>query len=193
LATLDVAVFGRKMLIKNSCCLLLTASNGQGGESDRGWLAMGSIARLTTACSIALIVACLFSIGQLGSAQAQGGIVCAYGPKKYRDCCKQSFKEHRRLKARARARDIEACMDSKAASEEAPASDSKSKETRVDDSKSKGTLVKDSKPKDTSVKEATPKEAPREEPPTREKSAQSSKAKSGPAEFGNLKDLGKLK
>jgi hypothetical protein len=158
-----------------------------------GQLAMGPITRLTTTCGIALITFCLFSIGLTEPAQAQGGIVCAYGPKKYRDCCKQSFKEHRRLSARARARDIDACMDAQSEAKKAPVNNSKPKVAPASASKPNETPASASKPKEGPVKEAAPKEAAPNEPPTREKSAQPPAAKSRPAEPGNLKDLGKLK
>jgi hypothetical protein len=83
---------------------------------------MASISRIATGCGFALIVIFLISIGQSAPANAQGGIVCAYGPKKYRDCCKQSYKEHPKLSARGRERDIDACMNPKPVPKEPPKS-----------------------------------------------------------------------
>jgi hypothetical protein len=74
---------------------------------------MGSIVKLATACGFALAVVFLMSIGQSEPAGAQGGIVCEYGPKKYKDCCKQSYRKHPNLSASKRADDIDACMDKK--------------------------------------------------------------------------------
>jgi len=74
---------------------------------------MGSIVRIATACGFALAIVILMSIGQSEPANAQGGIVCEYGPKDYRNCCKQSYKAHPNLSASKRADDIDACMDGK--------------------------------------------------------------------------------
>jgi hypothetical protein len=71
---------------------------------------MGRIARIAAACGFALSIVVLFSIGAPAPAKAQGGIVCSYGPKKYRTCCHESYREHPRLSARARERSIDACM-----------------------------------------------------------------------------------
>jgi hypothetical protein len=46
-----------------------------------------------------------------GPAAAQGGIVCEFGSTKYRRCCRQSYGRNPGIGARARADDIEACMD----------------------------------------------------------------------------------
>ena len=48
---------------------------------------------------------------QAGPAAAQGGIVCSYGPASYRACCRQSYARNPRLGGRARANDIDACMN----------------------------------------------------------------------------------
>ena len=74
---------------------------------------MGSIVRIATACGFALAIVFLMSIGQSKPANAQGGIVCEYGPKDYRNCCKQSYKAHPSLSASKRADDIDACMNGK--------------------------------------------------------------------------------
>ena len=96
---------------------------------------MGSIIKVTTACGLALGIVCLLAIGQSEPARAQGSsIVCSFGSKKYKECCKQSFKEHPKLAARKRADDIDACMDAKP------------------------------KPKEPAAKDSAPKEAPKETP-----------------------------
>jgi hypothetical protein len=74
---------------------------------------MGSIVRITTTCGFALAIVFLMSIGQSQPAAAQGGIVCEYGPKDYKDCCKQSYKKHPSLSASKRADDIDACLNAK--------------------------------------------------------------------------------
>jgi hypothetical protein len=74
---------------------------------------MGTIIRITTGCGFVLAIAFLFSIGQVEPASAQGGMVCAYGPQKYRQCCRESFGQHPNLGARAREREIDACIKSK--------------------------------------------------------------------------------
>jgi hypothetical protein len=74
---------------------------------------MASISRIATGCGFALIVIFLISVDQSAPANAQGGIVCAYGSKKYKECCKQSYKEHPKLGANARGRDIDACINPK--------------------------------------------------------------------------------
>ncbi len=77
------------------------------------------------ACGFALAIVFLISIGQSAPANAQGGIVCDFGPKKYKDCCRRSYKEHPKLGARKRADDIDACMDAKPAAKKTPAKDTK--------------------------------------------------------------------
>jgi hypothetical protein len=89
----------------------MSAVGGQIECENKRELAMRPIIKITTACGFALAMVCLFSIGQSEPANAQGGIVCSYGTKKYKECCKQSYKEHPKLGARARGNDIDACMD----------------------------------------------------------------------------------
>lgn len=74
---------------------------------------MESIVRIAWACGFALAIVFLMSIGQSQPADAQGGIVCEYGPKDYRNCCKQSYKKHPSLSASKRADDIDACLNAK--------------------------------------------------------------------------------
>jgi hypothetical protein len=114
---------------------------------------MGPIIRIATACGFALAIVFLISIGQSGPAKAQGSIVCDFGPKKYKNCCKQSYREHPKMGMRARANDIDACMDAKPKAKKRPAKDTKEaapKDTPKDSSK-------DSKKDDA-------KEAPNDEP-----------------------------
>jgi hypothetical protein len=47
---------------------------------------------------------------ETGTASAQGGIVCQYGTARYKRCCRESYDNNPNLGARARARDIDACM-----------------------------------------------------------------------------------
>jgi len=75
---------------------------------------MGPIAKIITGCGFALTIAVLFLIGQCEPVYAQGGIICAYGSQKYRQCCRESFGRHPNLGARARERDIDACMNADA-------------------------------------------------------------------------------
>ena len=81
------------------------------------------------------------SISQSQPAQAQGGIICSYGTKSYKSCCKASYKKHPKLSARKRADDIDSCMHpskkAKASSKEKPKESAKeapkdSKETPKD-------------------------------------------------------------
>jgi hypothetical protein len=44
-------------------------------------------------------------------AAAQSSIACSFGPERYRDCCTDSYRQKPRLGARARADDIDACMN----------------------------------------------------------------------------------
>ena len=44
-------------------------------------------------------------------AAAQGRVQCDYGPSNYRRCCNDSYRARPGLGARARADDIDACMD----------------------------------------------------------------------------------
>jgi hypothetical protein len=74
---------------------------------------MGTIIRTTTATGFALAIVFLMSVGQSEPANAQGGIVCDFGPKDYKACCKQSYRKHPNLSASKRADDIDACMDKK--------------------------------------------------------------------------------
>ncbi len=103
---------------------------------------MGPIVRIATACGFALAIVFLISIGQSAPANAQGGMVCDFGPKKYKECCRRSYREHPKLGARKRADDIDACMDAKPAAKKTPAKDTKEaapkdkpKESSKDDSK----------------------------------------------------------
>ena len=50
-----------------------------------------------------------FAVGETEEASAQ--TVCRYGPSNYRRCCTDSYRESPGLGARARAKDIDACMD----------------------------------------------------------------------------------
>ena len=117
---------------------------------------MQRAAKIATGCAFILTVFFLVSIGRNEPAHAQGGIVCAYGPKKYRDCCHQSYKEHRKLSARARERDIDACMHPKkpAAKVTAP------KETPAKEPPAKEPSAKESPTKDSPTKESPAEETP---------------------------------
>jgi hypothetical protein len=85
---------------------------------------MGRIIRIATGCGLALTFVFAVSISQSQPAQAQGGIICSYGTKAYKACCKASYKSHPKLSARKRADAIDACMHpskkAKAKSKEAP-------------------------------------------------------------------------
>ena len=103
---------------------------------------MRTITQIIAACGFALTIVFLTSIGHSAPANAQGGIVCDFGPKKYKDCCRRSYKEHPKLGARKRADDIDACMDAKPKAKKTPAKDAKEaapkdtpKDTSKDDSK----------------------------------------------------------
>lgn len=61
-------------------------------------------------------------------AAAQGGIVCEFGSSKYRRCCRQSYGRNPGIGARARADDIEACMDRGPSSSQKAASGSRKKQ-----------------------------------------------------------------
>jgi hypothetical protein len=111
---------------------------------------MGPIVRIAAACGFALAIVFLMSIGVSRPANAQGGMVCDFGPKKYKDCCRQSYREHPKLGARKRADDIDACMD-KPKAKKAPAKDSKEaapKDAPKDSSK-EGSKKDDSKDEPT--------------------------------------------
>lgn len=66
------------------------------------------IARVSAFCLGLLLILVFVTFDQ---ASAQGGIACRYGPTKYRDCCRESYRNKPNLGARARAADIEACME----------------------------------------------------------------------------------
>jgi len=90
---------------------------------------MGRKTRLAAGCAFALTAGLLVSIGQSTPASAQGGIICSYGTKKYKECCHESYRHHPRLGARARADDIDACMHpSKKAKATGKSKESSSKE-----------------------------------------------------------------
>jgi hypothetical protein len=85
---------------------------------------MGRIIRIATGCGLALSFVLAVSIAESQPAQAQGGIICSYGTKAYKACCKASYKSHPKLSARKRADDIDSCMHpskkAKATSKEKP-------------------------------------------------------------------------
>lgn len=64
-----------------------------------------------TAMALALPLALGVSLVDTRPALAQGGIVCQYGPASYRRCCTQSYASKPGLGSRARANDIDACMN----------------------------------------------------------------------------------
>ena len=122
---------------------------------------MGPIVRIALACGFVFVVGFVISIGQSAPVNAQGGIVCDFGPKKYKDCCRRSYREHPKLGARKRADDIDACMDAKPAAKKTPAKDTKEaapkdkpKELSKDDFKKDD--AKDA-PKDEPTKPVEPK------------------------------------
>jgi hypothetical protein len=121
---------------------------------------MGSIVRIAIACGFVFVVGLVMSIGQSAPANAQGGIVCDFGPKKYKDCCRRSYKEHPKLGASKRADDIDACMDAKPAAKKKPVKDSKEaapkdtpKESSKDDSKKDDVKDERTKPVEEKKKE----------------------------------------
>jgi hypothetical protein len=59
----------------------------------------------------AAVIVAVAAMEMTRPAVAQGGVVCAHGPSSYRACCKQSYARHPRMGARARADDIDACMN----------------------------------------------------------------------------------
>jgi hypothetical protein len=60
-----------------------------------------------TLCSVAVLI---LSLSTCETAFGQGGIGCRYGSIKYRDCCRESYRDKPKLSARARIEDIDACM-----------------------------------------------------------------------------------
>jgi hypothetical protein len=120
---------------------------------------MGRMLRIAIACGFVFVVGFVMSIGVSRPANAQGGIVCDFGPKKYKDCCRQSYREHHKLSARKRADDIDACMDAKSAKkkpakdmkEEAPKD--KAKDSSKEDSKKEGAKDEPTKPVEEKKKE----------------------------------------
>jgi hypothetical protein len=76
---------------------------------DRGSM-MSLRLGLIGAFALAVIVA-VAAMDMTRPAAAQGGAVCTYGSASYRACCKQSYARHPRMGARARADDIDACMN----------------------------------------------------------------------------------
>jgi hypothetical protein len=77
----------------------------QQGEYHMRLVASFGLAALAT---IAIVGADLAS--GIRTASAQGGIVCQYGTAKYKRCCRDSYENNPNLGARARGRDIDACM-----------------------------------------------------------------------------------
>jgi hypothetical protein len=111
---------------------------------------MRPVIKIAAACGFALAIVFFMAIGGSAPANAQGGIVCDFGPKKYKDCCRQSYRQHPRLSASKRADDIDACMDAKPKAKKAPAKD-----------------TKEAAPKDSGkddAKKDDAKEAPKDEP-----------------------------
>jgi hypothetical protein len=121
---------------------------------------MRSIFKIAIACGVMFVVGFVISVGVSRPASAQGGIVCDFGPKRYKDCCKQSYREHRKLSASKRADDIDACMDAKSAAKKKPvkdtkeaaptdkAKDSSKEDSKKDDSKDEPTKPVEEKKKD---------------------------------------------
>jgi hypothetical protein len=92
----------------------LTAPDPSHTEYRQGNLGFGGF-MISSRAIVGIAAACAaFVAGLLSDARpagAQGGIVCSYGPANYRRCCRESFAKAPRLGARARANDIDACMN----------------------------------------------------------------------------------
>ena len=67
--------------------------------------------RMAGLIAAAVLVAGAMIAGNAEPVAAQGGIVCEYGSAKYRHCCAESYGRHPRLGARARADEIDACVN----------------------------------------------------------------------------------
>jgi hypothetical protein len=72
---------------------------------------MMRIARLGFAGFAALLAFGAIDVVAPSPASAQGRVQCDYGPSNYRRCCNESYRARPGLGARARADDIDACMD----------------------------------------------------------------------------------
>jgi len=59
----------------------------------------------------AALVTGAIMIGNSQPASAHGGIVCEYDSAKYRRCCAESYGKHPKLGSRARADEIDACVN----------------------------------------------------------------------------------
>jgi hypothetical protein len=75
--------------------------------------------------AVLVTVAVLSGDRQPASAQS---IVCAYGTARYKSCCSESYREKPKLGARARANDIDACMNNRRSQDE-PASPKQTTDT----------------------------------------------------------------
>jgi hypothetical protein len=49
-------------------------------------------------------------VSGISTASAQGSVVCQYGTARFKRCCRDSYENNPNLGARARGRDIDACM-----------------------------------------------------------------------------------
>src|ERR1043166_1585219 len=84
---------------------ILAPHPAAGGESDMRLVASFGFAAFATIAIVGADMAI-----ETGTASAQGGIVCQYGTARYKRCCRESYDNNPNLGARARARDIDACM-----------------------------------------------------------------------------------
>jgi hypothetical protein len=62
-------------------------------------------------CGLLIMTAVAAFLADARPAAAQGGIVCEFGSTRYRRCCTESYDRRPNLGARARADDIDACMN----------------------------------------------------------------------------------
>lgn len=68
--------------------------------------------RPATCCTFvaAVAIAGVSLLAEIRPASAQGGMICDYGSRSYKACCRASYAQFPRMGYRARANDIDACM-----------------------------------------------------------------------------------
>jgi hypothetical protein len=87
-----------------------------------------------SACGAVYSIAVLIvGLSTFETASAQGGVVCDYGSTKYRNCCRDSYRSKPGLGARARADDINACMDGRSSPVERRSEEKPKKPDKPDD------------------------------------------------------------
>lgn len=58
----------------------------------------------------AVVIGSVSLLADVRTASAQGGMVCDYGSRAYKACCRASYGQFPKMGYRARANDIDACM-----------------------------------------------------------------------------------